>query len=178
MRPRVIGIVLALLSLFVKGAPQNKAPVFTVEDMQHDFNQLRRILESEHCCLYEYTGKKEFDSIFDRQFKLIDRPCGSTNGHFCALLKYHKIGKFVGTPSGSTYKCNAGKNTEIQLDKTSIILTLGRNTFAAAVKGMDKSKPIMPDYPVRETYQDFLDGKDVYMETALKLVISPGGFNK
>ncbi len=103
-------------------------------------------------------------------FTLLDGRCGSTNGHFSALLDYHRIGRFVGTPSGSTYKCNAGKNTEVGLDKTSIILTLGRSTFAAAVKGMDKAKPIMPDYPVKETYRDFLQGKDVYLETALELI--------
>jgi hypothetical protein len=103
---------------------------------------------------------------------LLDGRCGSTNGHLSALLKYHRIGKFVGTPSGSTYKCNAGKNTEVTLDKTSLILTLGRNTYAAAVEGMDKAQPIMPDYPVRETYRDFLDGKDVYLEAALRLIES------
>ncbi len=105
-----------------------------------------------------------------RLFTLLDGRCGSTNGHFSALLKYHGIGKFVGTPSGATYKCNAGKNTEIQLDKTGLILTFGRSTYAAAVKGMDKARPIMPDYPVRETYRDFLAGKDVYLEAALALV--------
>lgn len=35
---------------------------------------------------------------------------------------------------------------------------------------MDKAKPIMPDYPVRETYRDFLDGRDVYLEAALRLI--------
>jgi len=42
-------------------------------------------------------------------FTLIDGRCFSTNGHFCSLLKYHKIGKFIGTEGGATYKCNAGK---------------------------------------------------------------------
>jgi hypothetical protein len=103
-------------------------------------------------------------------YTLLDGRCGSTNGHFCALLKYHRVGKFVGTPSGSTYKCNAGRNTEVTLEKTSLILTFGRSTFAAAVDGMDKAKPIMPDYPVRETYRAFLDGKDIYLESALALI--------
>lgn len=106
---------------------------------------------------------------------LLDGRCGSTNGHFCALLRYHRIGEFVGTPSGSTYKCNAGSNTEARLDKTSLILTFGRSTFAAAVEGMDMASPIMPDTPVRVTYQDFLDGKDVFMETALDLIKSADG---
>ncbi|MFC2167329.1 hypothetical protein ACFLQZ_05130, partial [Acidobacteriota bacterium] len=48
--------------------------MFTEEDMQKDFAQLRSILENDHCCLYEYTGKEEFDRIFDEHFKLIDRP--------------------------------------------------------------------------------------------------------
>lgn len=103
-------------------------------------------------------------------YTLLDGRCGSTNGHFCALLKYHRIGKFVGTPSGSTYKCNAGRNTEVRLDRTSLILTFGRSTFAAAVEGLDKSKPIMPDFPVKETYRDFLEGKDAYLDAALKLI--------
>ena len=103
-------------------------------------------------------------------YTLLDGRCGSTNGHFAALLKYHGLGTFVGMPSGSTYKCNAGKNTELALDKTSLILTLGRSTYAAAVKGMDKAKPIMPDVPVAETYKDFLAGKDVFMDAALKLI--------
>ena len=103
-------------------------------------------------------------------YTLLDGRCGSTNGHFCALLKYHRIGKFVGTPSGATYKCNAGRNTEVRLEKTSLILTFGRSTFAAAVEGLDKTKPIMPDFPVKETYRDFLEGKDVYLDAALKLV--------
>ena len=49
------------------------------------------------------------------------------------------------------------------------MLYFGRSTFAAAVENMDKAKPIMPDYPVKETYHDFLTGKDVFMETALKM---------
>jgi hypothetical protein len=105
-----------------------------------------------------------------RLFTLLDGRCGSTNGHFCALLSYHQIGEFVGTPSGSTYKCNAGSNTEARLEKTQLILTFGRSTFAAAVEGMDKASPIMPDHPIQVKYQDFLDGRDVFMETALELI--------
>ena len=76
----------------------------------------------------------------------------------------------MGTPGGATYKCNAGKNTKADLKNTRIMLYFGRSTFAAAVQGMDKTKPIIPDVLVHETYQDFLDGRDVFMETALKLI--------
>ena len=103
-------------------------------------------------------------------YTIIDGRCFSTNGHFCALLKYHHIGKFVGTETGATYKCNAGKNTEIRLTHTDIILNFGRSTFAAAVQGMDKTKPIMPDYYVEDTLQDFFDGTDTQMEFIAKLI--------
>jgi len=100
-----------------------------------------------------------------RLYTLVDGSCGSTNGHFCALLKYHRIGKFVGTPTGATYKCNAGRNTEFRLQHTQMILTIGRSTYSAAVKGMVKTA-IPPDIPVRETPEDFLQHRDVYLEIA------------
>ncbi len=101
-------------------------------------------------------------------FTLVDGSCGSTNGHFCALLRYNAIGKFIGTPSGATYKCNAGRNTEFRLDNTQMIITLGRSTYSAAVQGMDKRSPIMPDIMVRETYRSFLAKRDLIMERALE----------
>ncbi len=100
----------------------------------------------------------------------LDGRCFSTNGHFCALLKFHRIGRFIGTPSGATYTCNAGRNTHIDLDNTKIMLYFGRSSFAAAVEGMDKRSPIMPDIPVHETYKDFLAGRDSYFETAMQLL--------
>ncbi len=103
-------------------------------------------------------------------FTLIDGRCFSTNGHFCALLKYHKIGKFIGTPSGATYTCNAGRDLMIRLMNTRFMLYFGRSPFAVAVEGMDQREPIQPDYPVHETIQDLLDGRDVYMERALELI--------
>jgi hypothetical protein len=103
-------------------------------------------------------------------YTLIDGSCGSTNGHFCALLKYHNIGKFIGTPGGSTYKCNAGKNTEFRLPNSKIIVTIGRSTYSAAVDNMDKTSPIMPDFIVNENYKDFLNNKDLFIEKAIEQI--------
>jgi len=104
-------------------------------------------------------------------YTLLDGRCFSTNGHFCALLKYHKIGKFVGTESGATYTCNAGRDLMVRLNNTRFMLYFGRSSFAVAVEGMDQREPIKPDYPVHETIQDLLEGRDVYMETAMKLIV-------
>lgn len=106
------------------------------------------------------------DSYRGNLYILLDGSCASTNGHFCALLKYHKIGKFIGTPSGATYKCNCGKNTEFRLRNSQMIITIGRGTYSAAVKDMDKTAPIMPDIYVHESYDDFVEGRDMSLEKA------------
>jgi len=109
-------------------------------------------------------------SFSGKLYTLIDGRCNSTNGHFCALLKYHKIGKFIGTEGGATYKCNAGKNTHIDLENTRIMLYFGRSTFAAAVENMDKTRGILPDHFVEQTYQDFLNSKDTVLEYTFDLI--------
>lgn len=102
-------------------------------------------------------------------YTLIDQHCGSTNGHFSALLKYHKIGKFVGVEGGATYKCNA-KVDEFLLKNTHLIVNIARQTFMAAVEGMDKTKGVEPDYVVEQSYNDFLNRKDTVLEYTLKLI--------
>lgn len=105
-------------------------------------------------------------------FTLVDGACFSTNGHFCSLLKYHRIGKFVGTPTGATYTCNAGKNLVQNLDNTDIMVYFGRSSFATAVKGMDKTKPILPDYLIEQTLDNFISGRDAAMDFVLTLIDS------
>ena len=102
-------------------------------------------------------------------YTIIDKHCGSTNGHFCALLKYHNIGKLVGEEGGSTYKCNA-KTKEVKLDNTKMLVYIPQETFWAAVKGMDKTKGVEPDYYVEQTYKDFLINKDTVMEFVKDLI--------
>ena len=102
-------------------------------------------------------------------YTLIDKHCGSTNGHFCALLKYNKIGKFVGEEGGSTYKCNA-RTEEFLLSNTRMIVNVARETFSAAVEGMDKTKGVQPDYYIEQTYKDFLSETDTVMDFTLDLI--------
>jgi hypothetical protein len=102
-------------------------------------------------------------------YTLIDKHCGSTNGHFCALLKYNGIGKLVGEEGGSTFKCNA-RTEEFTLENTKMIVNIARATFYAAVEGMDKTKGVEPDYFAEQTYKDYLDGKDTVMDFTINLI--------
>ena len=52
-----------------------------------------------------------------------------------------------------------------------MILTIGRSTYAAAVKDMARTA-ILPDIYVNETYDDFLKKRDVFLETAFEQIES------
>jgi len=102
-------------------------------------------------------------------YTLIDGRCFSTNGHFCSLLKYNKIGKLIGSQAGSSYTCNAATNT-VRLDNTRLQIFVPHKSFAASVAGMDLTKGIIPDFFVEQSYQDFLQGKDSVMDYTFDLI--------
>jgi len=102
-------------------------------------------------------------------FTLIDGYGFSTTGHFCALLKYHRIGKFVGTELGATYTCTGNVQYE-NLEHTRIIVGTARERrYSAAVRGMDRKRGVMPDYRVEPSPQDIAKGTDRVLEFALSL---------
>lgn len=103
-------------------------------------------------------------------YTLIDGSIFSTTGHFCALLKYHKIGKFIGTETGATYTCT-GNVKYIDLKNTKLILGTARERrYTAAVKKMDPMKGIEPDHLVEQTQADILEGIDTVMEYVKELI--------
>ncbi len=104
-----------------------------------------------------------------RLITLINGGCFSSTPHFCALLKYHKIGTFVGTEAGGTYTCN-GASKEITLENTGFIVGICRKAFAAAVDGFSKDRGILPDHIVIPRIGDLVAGRDVQKEYALALI--------
>jgi len=102
-------------------------------------------------------------------YTLIDGRCFSTTGHFVGLLKYHGVGKFVGSESGATYTCT-GNATYPALDETRIMVGTARvMRYTAAVKNMDPRRGVIPDYPVKLSEQDMISGRDAVLEYALSL---------
>ena len=103
-------------------------------------------------------------------YTLIDGSCFSTTGHFCSLLKYQKIGKLIGTETGATYTCT-GSVQYIDLKNTRLILgTARKQRYSAAVKNMDRTKGIMPDYFVKQSQDDIINNKDAQLEYAISLI--------
>jgi hypothetical protein len=103
-------------------------------------------------------------------YTLIDGLCFSTTGHFVGLLKYHGVGKFVGTESGASYTCT-GNATYPSLKETGIMVGTARvMRYTAAVKNMDPMRGVLPDYPVLIKQQDMTSDRDVVLDHALQLI--------
>ena len=114
--------------------------------------------------------KKAENNYKGNLFILIDGGGFSTTGHFCALLKYHKIGQFVGTETGATYTCT-GSVRYLPLKNTRIILgTANKNRYDAAVKNMDRTRGILPDYNIEKTADDIILNKDTELNFVLDLI--------
>ncbi|MDT8325546.1 MAG: S41 family peptidase, partial [Bacteroidota bacterium] len=99
---------------------------------------------------------------------LIDGHCFSTSGHFCALLKHHRIGTLLGSEAGGTFTCNDGSE-QLHLPATRMLIHIPRRSFAAAVEDMEASHGVLPDHEVRQRYRDYLEGRDTVMEYAMRL---------
>jgi hypothetical protein len=98
-------------------------------------------------------------------YTLINGICFSTTGHLCALLKYHKVGEFIGTETGGTYTCNDDSQT-FRLINTGILVRVARSTFTVAVEKIPRFKGIIPDYIIEPSLQDILTGKDCIKDFA------------
>ena len=113
--------------------------------------------------------KQAENNFKGRLFFLIDGSGFSTTGHFCALLKYHQMGTFIGTETGGTYSCNAAVK-RIQLKNTRILLKIARSSFAAAVTGLPKNRGIIPHHIVEPDLNDLRNNRDRVMDFTLKLI--------
>ena len=107
-------------------------------------------------------------------YTLINGNCFSSSGHLCALMKYHNIGKFIGSETDGTFTCN-DNSMIVSLNNTGIQLRIARNSFSVAVKGIPRFKGISPDYPVENTLEDNIAGIDSAKSFALGLIKNENG---
>jgi hypothetical protein len=113
---------------------------------------------------------KQADGNFSGElFILIDGSNFSTTGHFCSILKYHGLGTFIGTETGSTYTCNAAVRG-FPLKNTKIGLKIATGSFAAAVEGFPKDRGIVPHHIVKTNIDDLKNKKDAVLDYALGII--------
>ena len=70
-----VGILLFLVSSGIIAYEENEQPrLFTVDELQADFQQMSELMEKGHSILYIFTDKPTFDQFVKDQFVKIDKP--------------------------------------------------------------------------------------------------------
>lgn len=103
---------------------------------------------------------------------LIDGLCLSSTGHFCALLKYHGLGKFIGSDTGGTYTCNDNSKF-FDLKNTRLSARIATTTYQVPSSGLLRFKGIVPDYYSTPTVKDIIESNDRVLKTAVELIEHP-----
>ena len=105
----------------------------------------------------------------ERILVLIGGRCTSTCGHVLSLLKHQGRSMFIGQESGATFTCN-DNSRDLTLPNTGIQVHIARNTFRTPVTGLPPGRGIVPDYPVQRALQQVLNGVDVELDRARRLI--------
>ena len=100
---------------------------------------------------------------------LIDGGCFSATGHLSSVLKYYKLGTFIGEETGGTYECNDAHYANYT-KVTRLEINVAHITFATVARGFTRDRGIMPDYPVKPKIDDIIDGKDTVKYFAFDLI--------
>jgi C-terminal processing protease CtpA/Prc len=108
---------------------------------------------------------------------LINGNSFSTTSEFLSHAHFHKRATFVGEESAGGYYGNAsGFTFLLTLPNTKIRIGLPVVTYHMAVSGNKAAAHgIMPDYPIRYSIEELLEGKDKDLALALKLARKSSG---
>lgn len=148
------------------GSPHNAA-YFLKYLIPHEF------IYSNIAPLPELTDLKTPITPAENHFKghvylLIDGGCFSSTGHLLSLLRYHRIGTFIGETTSASYSCNTN-GVPYALPNTGLMLFCPKYIYETAVNGFQRADGISPDYEVKQTSIDILTQQDPVMERAISI---------
>lgn len=101
-------------------------------------------------------------------YVLIDGGCFSSTGHLLSLLRYYKIGTFIGETTSASYSCNTN-GVPYALPHTGLRLFCPKYVYETAVNGFRRADGISPDYEVKESFKDVLSAKDAMLEYTISI---------
>ncbi len=93
----------------------------------------------------------------------------SSTGHLCSLLKFHKVGTFIGDETGGSFVCT-DSSREISLVNTKLRLRYSTAPWKVAVSGLTPGRGIIPDHLITPTIEDYINNRDAEMEFVLGLI--------
>lgn len=103
-----------------------------------------------------------------RVYLLIDGGCFSSTGHLLSLLRYHKIGTFIGERTSASYSCNTN-GVPYVLPNTGLTVFCPKYIYETAVSSFQRADGISPDYEIKQTFTDILTGQDPLMEKTISI---------
>ncbi|MFC5045463.1 S41 family peptidase [Aquimarina hainanensis] len=129
---------------------------------------------------FTYFSKSQFnEKLEENQLKenafsgriyiTMDGNGNSTTGHVISLVKKLKLATLVGEELGANQFCTGGQK-RLRLSNTGIQFSVARNTYVTTATSYPDDKGILPDYPVFQSIEDYLDNKDTVMEYTLELI--------
>lgn len=98
---------------------------------------------------------------------LTDGAVFSTAGHFCAIVKYHKLGTLLGSRTAGTFVCTDSSKDTV-LANTRLCLHYSTLAYQVAVEGFSINEGIEPDVKVELGMDSILNNRDIQMERALQ----------
>lgn len=102
-------------------------------------------------------------------FFIIDGLGNSTTGHFMSLVKTLKLGPIVGEELGSNQYCTAGQ-VSCRLKNTKLEYYIANNIHESSATALPDEVGILPDYPVTQSIDEYLNKVDAVKAFALRLL--------
>lgn len=111
------------------------------------------------------------NKLLNQPIILIDGFGFSSTGQFCALVKQHDLGVFIGEETGSTYTCNAHQKG-LSLTHTGLYLQIAQKTVEVLVdtENFAPNRGIAPDVEVKYELNTLLNNEDLTLQRAIQLI--------
>lgn len=109
-----------------------------------------------------YTGKV---------YVLTNASCFSATGEMTSIIKSHNRGIFIGEePGGNPNTNSSGLQAVMTLPNTKNRIVMPFWQWEMNTSFENTGRGVLPDYPIRPSIQDMIDGKDVVMDFTLDLI--------
>lgn len=102
-------------------------------------------------------------------YYIIDGNGKSTTGHFMAKVKQLKLGTIIGEELGSNQFCTANQRT-LRLKNTKTLYSVARSTSEIKLENFPDEQGILPDFPVTQDIDDYLNKVDSPMKFTKGLI--------
>lgn len=97
----------------------------------------------------------------------------SAASFFCDIMFLNKRAVFIGDEVGGSYTALNGNPINLTLPSTGVAVSVPTRRFIDAVDSdVFNGYGVKPDYPVKQSVDDFIKGKDVVMDFVINKILN------